>query len=135
MFLHAANLWFVRCLDISAYMYHLWQAVLWAARKHTGLDGLSVTTAAYCDLDKQMVQASLFPLFIWPGDIRNLKFQKQKNQESLSLLGDGLEMGSQMAHGALETRTDSSRTCRIQPRRQEGPGWAIRSQNGLFSDI
>ena len=44
--------------------------------------------------------------------------------------GDGPEIGSQMSPRALEPRTDSSRTRRIQPRRREGPETAITAPNG-----
>ena len=55
----------------------------------------------------------------------------EKIEKPSHFLGDGLEMGSQMAYGALETRTDSSRTRRIQPRRRESPQRATSNSNRL----
>ena len=62
----------------------------------------------------------------------NSKFEKNANPSHF--WADGPEIGPQMSYGALEPRTDSSRTRRIQPSRREGPKQAMSDPNVLFSD-
>ena len=60
--------------------------------------------------------------------IFKLKFKQYANPSHFS--ADGPEIGSQMSYGALEPRTDSSRTRRIQPRQRESLKRAISGPNG-----